>query len=122
MVGNQITRAGCRAHARRKYVDAEKSSPAIAREVVGLNGELHKSEWEAHSVDPAARLSLREQVAKPTLDTLRHKLSDWMLQLLKHPYAKVIPPPMRQWGRALGSTQGIQEWFCRRRRDLNGVQ
>jgi transposase len=35
VVGNDITRAGCWAHARRKFVDAEKSHPQIAAEAVG---------------------------------------------------------------------------------------
>jgi transposase len=35
VVGNGITRAGCWAHARRKFVDAEKTHSAIAAEAVG---------------------------------------------------------------------------------------
>jgi len=34
VVGNDITRAGCWAHARRKFVDAEKAHPQIAAEAV----------------------------------------------------------------------------------------
>src|SRR6266702_8954236 len=36
VAGNAITRAGCWSHARRKVVDAEKTAPEIAREVVAL--------------------------------------------------------------------------------------
>src|SRR5581483_10394106 len=36
MAGNAITRAGCWAHARRKFVEAEKTAPQIAREAVAL--------------------------------------------------------------------------------------
>jgi hypothetical protein len=35
VVGNDIARAGCWAHGRRKFVDAEKTHPAIAAEAVG---------------------------------------------------------------------------------------
>jgi Transposase IS66 family len=34
VAGNQITRAGCWAHLRRKFVDAEKPAPPMAREAV----------------------------------------------------------------------------------------
>ncbi len=38
VAGNAITRAGCWSHARRKFVEAEKSAPEIAREAVDLIG------------------------------------------------------------------------------------
>jgi transposase len=47
VAGNQITRAGCWAHARRKIVDAEKSAPEIAAAAVGLIGALYAVEKEA---------------------------------------------------------------------------
>ena len=31
VAGNQITRAGCWAHMKRKFIDAEKAAPEIAR-------------------------------------------------------------------------------------------
>jgi transposase len=40
VAGNQITRAGCWAHTRRKVIDAEKGAPEIAREAVELIGAL----------------------------------------------------------------------------------
>jgi len=36
VAGNAITRAGCWSHARRKFVDAKKSAPEIARQAVTL--------------------------------------------------------------------------------------
>jgi transposase len=98
VVGNQMTRTGCWAHARRKFVDAEKSHPAIAREVVSLIGELYKTEREAQSAAPVARLSLRQQKSRPVLDALHHKLSDWKLALLpKHPMSEAMGYVLRQW-------------------------
>ena len=98
VVGNQITRAGCWAHARRKFVDAEKSHPAIAREVVGLIGELYKTERDTQGLDPAARLALRQEHSRPVLEKLHHKLSDWKLTLLpKHPMSEAMGYVLRQW-------------------------
>jgi hypothetical protein len=37
---NGMVRAGCWAHARRKFVDAEKSEPRVAAEAVGLMDAL----------------------------------------------------------------------------------
>jgi hypothetical protein len=48
VAGNEITRAGCWAHARRKIVDAEKSAPEIAREAVAVSYAL--SQWEGLNV------------------------------------------------------------------------
>ena len=47
VAGNQITRAGCWSHARRKMVDAEKVAPEIAREAVELIGALFRVERQA---------------------------------------------------------------------------
>ena len=44
VVGNQITRAGCWSHARRKFIDAEKVAPEIAREAVDFIGALFRVE------------------------------------------------------------------------------
>ena len=40
VAGNAITRAGCWSHARRKFVEAEKTAPEIAREAVDLIGRV----------------------------------------------------------------------------------
>src|SRR6266404_3974045 len=50
VAGNAITRAGCWAHARRKFVEAEKTAPEIAREAVDLIGRVF-SAWAAHLSD-----------------------------------------------------------------------
>ena len=54
VVGNDITRAGCWAHARRKFVDAEKTHPAIAAEAVGIIRQLYAIEEQAKA-DGATR-------------------------------------------------------------------
>jgi hypothetical protein len=59
VAGNAIMRAGCWAHARRKFVEAEKTAPEIAREAVDLIGQLFAVEKQAKDVSVAERLVLR---------------------------------------------------------------
>ena len=47
VAGNEITRAGCWAHARRKIIEAEKAAPEIAREAVELVRALYAVERQA---------------------------------------------------------------------------
>ena len=67
VVGNEITRAGCWAHARRKFVDAEKTHPAIAAEAVAIIKRLYAIEERGKALDVAARLALRQQESTPIL-------------------------------------------------------
>jgi transposase len=98
VVGNDITRAGCWAHARRKFVDAEKSHPAIAAEAVAIIKRLYAVEDRAKATDEQARLTLRRQESAPLLATLRDKLFTWREQLLpKHPMAQALGYTLNQW-------------------------
>jgi len=56
VVQGGITRAGCWAHARRKFVDAEASRPEVAREAVELIGQLYGVEEEARDLHAGKRL------------------------------------------------------------------
>jgi hypothetical protein len=51
VAGNDITRAGCWAHLRRKVIEAEKSAPEIALEAVEMVRALYVVEKQA--VDPS---------------------------------------------------------------------
>jgi hypothetical protein len=64
VVGNDITRAGCWAHARRKVVDAEKTSPQIAAEAVAWTKRLYAIEEPAKALDVPARLALRRKESR----------------------------------------------------------
>lgn len=98
VTGNQITRAGCWAHARRKLVEAEKSAPEIAREAVERVRALYAVEQRAKELSPAARLELRRSRSAPVLVEFREKLVDWKEQLLpKHPMAEAISYVLGQW-------------------------
>jgi hypothetical protein len=96
--GNAITRAGCMSHARRKFVDAEKVAPEIAREAVDLIGALFRVERQAKDFSVEQRLALRQSQSAPVLGKLREKLLGWKEQLLpKHPMAEAINYALNQW-------------------------
>jgi transposase len=98
VVGNDITRAGCWAHGRRKFVDAEKSHPQIAAEAVGWIKRLYAVEERGKALDVAARLALRQQESTPTLSSLKDRLFAWRDQLLpKHPMSEAVGYLLNQW-------------------------
>jgi transposase len=98
VAGNAITRAGCWSHARRKFVEAEKTAPEIAREAVKLIGALFAVEKQAKDVSVAERLTLRQKQSVPVLAELREKLLTWKEQLLpKHPMAEAVNYTLGQW-------------------------
>ncbi len=98
VAGNQITRAGCWSHARRKMVDAEKVAPEIAREAVELIGALFRVERQAKDFSVEQRLDLRQSQSAPVLGKLREKLLEWKEQLLpKHPMAEAVNYTLSQW-------------------------
>ena len=98
VAGNEITRAGCWAHARRKIVDAEKAAPEIAREAVEWVRALYAVEHRGKSLSAAARLELRQADSAPVLAGLKEKLLTWKQQLLpKHPMAEAVNYALGQW-------------------------
>ena len=98
VVAGDITRAGCWAHARRKFVDAEKTHPAIAAEAVGIIRQLYAVEEQAKGKSDAERLCLRQSQSQPILAKLRERLWAWKDQLLpKHPMAEAVNYMLNQW-------------------------
>ena len=98
VAGNQITRAGCWSHARRKFIDAEKVAPEIAREAVDFIGALFRVERQAKDFSVEQRLALRQAQSAPALAKLREKLLAWKEQLLpKHPMAEAVNYSLSQW-------------------------
>jgi hypothetical protein len=98
VAGNAITRAGCWSHARRKFVEAEKSAAEIAREAVDLMGQLFAVEKQAKDVAVAERHALRQTQSVAVLAELRRKLLAWKEQLLpKHPMAEAVNYTLGQW-------------------------
>jgi transposase len=98
VVGNDIARAGCWAHARRKFVDAQKTHPAIAAEAVGMIRRLYAVEDRGKELDGESRGALRRRESVPILSALKDKLWDWRDQLLpKHPMAEAVNYTVNQW-------------------------
>src|SRR5450432_2057365 len=98
VAGNEITRAGCWAHMRRKVIDAEKTAPEIAREAVDLVRKLYAVDKQARDLSVMARLELRQEESAPVLAPLREKLLEWKEQLLpKHPMAEAVNYALGQW-------------------------
>jgi hypothetical protein len=98
VAGNEITRAGCWAHLRRKVIEAEKAAPEIAREAIELVRALYAVERQAGAASVAERLKLRQERSAPLLSDLRQRLLVWKEQLLpKHPMAEAINYALGQW-------------------------
>ncbi|WP_321469941.1 IS66 family transposase [uncultured Paludibaculum sp.] len=98
VAGNEITRAGCWAHFRRKVVEAEKAAPEIARSVVEVVRALYSVERQAAALPVAERLKLRQENSVPVVTELREKLLGWKEQLLpKHPMAEALNYALSQW-------------------------
>jgi transposase len=98
VAGNQITRAGCWAHMKRKFIDAEKAAPEIAREAVERVRALYAVERHAKDATAEQRLRMRQQQSAPLLAELRERLLVWKQQLLpRHPMAEAIHYALGQW-------------------------
>jgi hypothetical protein len=105
--GSRVPVAG---RARRKYVEAEKTAPEIAREAVALISALYAVEKQAKDVSVAERRELRQAQSTPVLAELRRKLLLWKEQLIpKHPMADAVnynPEPMGRAERILLGRSG----------------
>lgn len=98
VVSNQMTRAGCWSHTRRKFIDSEKTAPEIARQAVELVRALYAIEKQAHEISVAERQQMRQAHSAPVLAQLREKLLGWKEQLLpKHPMAEAVNYALGQW-------------------------
>ena len=98
VAGNEITRAGCWAHLRRKVIEAEKAAREIAREAIELVRALYVVEKHAKDLSVLARLELRQEKSATVLALLREKLLEWKEQLLpKHPMAEAVNYALGQW-------------------------
>jgi transposase len=98
VTNNQITRAGCWAHLKRKFIEAEKAAPAIAREAVERVRALYRIERQGQTATVAERLALRQERSTPLLAEFHQQLLLWKEQLLpRHPMAEAIQYALAQW-------------------------
>ena len=105
-----VTRLGCWAHARRRFVDASKVLPAgkrgRAHEALDWIGKLYAIEKDARALNDTDRLAQRQSRSRPVIDELRR----WLDQVLP-----TVPPSTvlggalgylhRQWPRLIGYLQ-----------------
>jgi transposase len=104
VLNQELPRAGCWAHARRKFVDNEKAAPQVARAILRLIKGLFDLEKRLKDLGPDAdaaadeRLRRRQAEAVPLLDTLHALLIAQKAKLLpKHPLAEAIGYTLNQW-------------------------
>ena len=101
---NGITHAGCWAHARRKFVEAQKVQPKgkTGKADWALNQirKLYGVEKQAKALEPDARHALREQKSRPLIDQLRTWLDKSLVQVLpKSALGKALHYLSNQWPR-----------------------
>ena len=94
----ELPRAGCWAHARRKFVEAERAAPAVVQPIVQLINRLFALEARLKDMPADERLSQRQAHARPVLEALQALLLDQKAKLLpKHPVAQAIAYALNQW-------------------------
>lgn len=101
---NGITHAGCWAHARRKFVEAQKVQPKGKTGKVdwALNQirQLYVVEKQAKALEPEARQALRDQKSRPLIEQLRAWLDKSLAQELpKSALGKALHYLNGQWAR-----------------------
>jgi transposase len=93
-----VVEVGCWAHARRKFVEAEATSPAPAHEAVARIKALYAIEHEAKDLDATARAAARQTKAGPLLDALKNWLDREHAQVVpKTPIADASHYALNQW-------------------------
>lgn len=97
-IENDSIKAGCWAHSRRKFVDAEHFAPDIARAALALIGQLYEVERAAKTLSAADRLKMRQERSLAVLAELHQRLTMWSATLLpKHPMRQAIGYLLNQW-------------------------
>jgi len=89
---------GCMAHARRKWVAAQASSPQVAGQALELIGRLYAIEEECREVTPEQRRSVRQERSVPILESFRVWMEGQKARVLpKSPVATAIEYAQNQW-------------------------
>jgi transposase len=108
--GGHVTEVGCNAHARRKFVDAQTTDPALTAMAFGYYRELYAIEKDItaeiaklskdadESVRAAIRLRVRQERAAPVVANFRIWLEARKAEVLpKSPIAGAIGYVLNQW-------------------------
>ena len=93
-----IINVACWAHARRYFIDAQKTAPRPAMEILTLISKLYKIEAETKNASPERRRSIRQKESKPILD----KIKIWLdvnlpVHLPQSPMRQAISYSLRIW-------------------------
>ncbi|WP_280563512.1 MULTISPECIES: IS66 family transposase [unclassified Chromohalobacter] len=101
---NGIPHAGCWAHARRKFVEAQKAQPkgktGKADWAINQIRKLYAVEKQAQGMTPEARQALRDHKSRPLIQQLRTWLDKSVNQVLpKSALGKALHYLDGQWGR-----------------------
>lgn len=94
----KILEVACWAHARRKFFEAQSSSPAEASLIVQIIRRLYEVEDRARPLDDDARRAMRQTEALPILGRLREELVRLSSKLLpKSALAQAVTYALNQW-------------------------
>jgi transposase len=94
----KIVEVACWAHARRKFFEAQSSSPAEASLIVQIIRRLYEVEDRARPLDDDARRAMRQTEAVPILGRLREELVRLSSKLLpKSALAQAVTYALNQW-------------------------
>lgn len=99
---NNITRLGCMAHARRKFYDARDGNPGPCDWMLKHIGELYDIERQAreNELNVNERFELREQYARPILDSIKIWLDEKYISTSSHTDLGVaVSYMLNQWPR-----------------------
>lgn len=108
--GNQLTRLGCWAHARRKFVEAQRQQPkgktGKADQALAFIQKLYRYEQLAKDKTADERYAIRQAQSKPEID----KLKKWLAKALlntppKTSLGKAINYLNNQWDRLAAYTE-----------------
>ena len=98
VLNQELPRAGCWAHARRKFVDCQAAAPQVTQAILRLIKRLFALESTLKDVDADERLRRRQAEAAPLLESLHTLLLDQKAGLLpKHPLTEAIQYTLNQW-------------------------
>ena len=94
----KILEVACWAHARRKFFEAQSSSPAEASLILQMIRRLYEVEDRARPLDDDARRAMRQTEAVPILGRLREELDRLSSKLLpKSALAQAVTYALNQW-------------------------
>jgi transposase len=98
VLDQDLPRAGCWSHARRKFVDTAPIAPEPTRAIVTLIGRLFAIETRAAILSHEERLGLRQSESQPVVTALQTMLQEQKDKLLpKHPLAQAMGYVLNQW-------------------------